>query len=229
MTKIILIALTLVSLSACNSLPVYQKGYIGSASKPILQQPTKQHAQYFGGTIQDAAASNKGEENLIADIEYQYNATFDYTSVSLHTTAYMGAHEIQELKQSQGNVYNYYGVAPQVSVSSFLPLGGLRVGITSWVGFNYEFGPYEQWMRAASELDLIQLADVDGTTYGVGAIADIISELGHIISVQAKIGMPGVMSISTHLQGEKYVFGFGAVPHLYDDQVGYYFTYKHRF
>ena len=214
MKKIFQITLLLILMSVFTGcLPSYHYGYMGTAPTRFINSPKTGFSNYSGGTISFAGSSNQNENNIAVNLQHQINYTHKWCSLSLHADAYKGFHSVEAIEEYKGNVYDYYGFAPQFSTSLFYPFTSSRLGIYGYTGKFWEFGPYVDWMEKAEADNLITIEGKhfnDNRLFGGGGLLyERIPQENHMVSLRVGLGIPGYISGSIIMQNGKNTFSLG--------------------
>lgn len=204
-------------------LPSYHYGFMGSQPAPILNSPYRRSTNYLGGSITDAAASNSGEENVIAKLIFQRNHTDKYVSFSYYIEMFAGYHSIKAVEMNAGEKLDYFGVAPQLMSSLFFPIKKSRLGLYGYSGPFWEFGEYVDWMDEAEKAELIDIAfdNLMGKKLlgGGGLLFEHIYEEESMLSLKLGIGLPGLIHGMVNYRSGSNVFNMGLGMGEHEDRI----------
>ena len=210
-----------IALMGC--LPSYFYGYMGSQPASILNNPGRGSTYYLGGSITDAGASNSGEENVLAKLLFQRNHTYKYGSFSYHAEIFAGYHSIEVIEENAGENLTYYGFAPQLSSSFFIPVKKSRLGFYGYSGPFWEFGEYVNWMNEAEEAGVINIEydNLMGKKLlaGGGFLFEYIYKEESLLSLKLGIGLPGLFHGMTNYRRGKNVFNIGLGIGEHEDRI----------
>ncbi len=134
---------------------------------------------------------------MTAKLRHQTNYTYDFFSISAHADTYYGYHSVEALENLKKKTYDYYGVAPQMTVSIFYPFKAGRWGVYSSIGTFWEFGSYPNWLEKEDNdnLFIFHKEDYLGRIWygGVGILHEVIHSEDKMVSFQIGLGKPGII------------------------------------
>lgn len=163
-SKIIRLAL-IISITSLqlSCLPEYVAGRALVRVLPIEQSDDNKIAYNAGATFEKSPASNENENGIAGQVFLQANRTFKYGSLGLVGVGYIGSHSINSnngdssefYTSMDGNRLKYYGLSPELRLTTFVPFGRNRLGIYGTANAYHEAGSYAEFRSEGKKLDAI--------------------------------------------------------------------------
>jgi hypothetical protein len=215
--KLKLISLIFVSISFLftGCLRTYYPAIYQTSSLPMIYETadtTNKLSNYFGADVTISKGDYNNESIQLFKGSYTFVDTKDYFNVNPTIFGYGGNYKVSGLNEYDGNK-TVFGLGGQFSTSVNIKIKSLKIGLGLSAGVVGEFGGYYNFRIKADSEGKIE-SEQKLITFIFSTFPVISYEFSNsiILSTQANLGVPGLLSPSLVLNNNGYVYWLSWIP-----------------
>jgi hypothetical protein len=215
----IYICIIFVSITFTGCLRTYYPAIYQTSSYPLIYETvdsTQGINRFYSLDITISKGNYNNESLQLLKGSYTIVDTKDYYNINYKVFGYGGNYKVSGLENYDGNK-SVFGVGWEFSTSFNFKINSLKMGLGINAGIESEFGGYYNFRIAAekegkieSEKKLIFL------TFSVFPVISYEFSKSTILSTQANLGIPGLISPSLVLNNNGYIYWLSWIPDYVD-------------
>lgn len=218
--KLFLINIFLIAAFTSGCLRTYFPAVYESSATPMVFETNNSdsiRSKYVSADLTISKGSYKNESLYLLRGSYIIANTKDYINTNLKLFGYSGMYKVAGLGKYNGGK-SLFGLGTDLGVNVNFKINKFKVGIGLSAGFGAELGGYYNFRKSADRENLVDskigLLYVTLTAFPIFAYKFSKST---ILSMQANIGFPGILSPSIVLNNSNQIYWLSYMPN-YDSR-----------
>jgi len=218
--KLFLINIFLIAAFTSGCLRTYFPAVYESSATPMVFETNNSdsiRSKYVSGDLTISKGSYKNESLYLLRGSYIIANTKDYINTNLKLFGYSGMYKVAGLGKYNGGK-SLFGLGTDLGVNVNFKINRFKVGMGLSAGFGVELGGYYNFRKSEDRENLVDskigLLYVTLTAFPIFAYKFSKST---ILSMQANIGLPGILSPSIVLNNSNQIYWLSYMPN-YDSR-----------
>ncbi len=213
--NLICLFVIIISFLFTGCLRTYYPAIYQTSSSPMIYETSdtsKKMSSYYGADITISKGDYNNESMQLFKGSYTLVNTQDYFNVNPTIFGYAGNYKVSGLGENDGNK-TIFGLGGQFSTSVNIKIKSLKIGLGLSAGVVGEFGGYYGFRRNADSEGIIK-SEEKLVSFLFSAFPVISYEFSKstILSTQANLGVPGLLSPSLVVNNNGYVYWLSWIP-----------------